>query len=236
MYRLLLFSAIIFLSGCAINKELVEPQDPYEAFNRRIFAFNMASDSRFLKPVAKVYDKVLPNPAKKGIHNFFSNIGNIANVANDILQVNFHQAAVDSCRFVFNSTIGIGGLVDVAAKMGLPYHHQDFGLTLAKWGSKKSPYLVLPFIGPSTVRDIVGLGVNYQVLSIWGFIEPPELRYGLEAVDIVSMRARLLGAEHMMEQAFDPYIFVRNAYLQRRAHYIDQEANDVKKFKDDNRA
>jgi phospholipid-binding lipoprotein MlaA len=222
---LAIISLVVVLSGCAIDKQLIEPQDPYENINRKVFAFNMTLDRACFKPIAKVYDRVLPDRVKKSVYNFFGNLGNVPNVANDLLQANFHQAAADGCRFFFNSTIGVAGLFDIASRMGLPPNYQDFGLTLAKWGTKNTPYLVLPFFGPSTVRDTVGLPINYEFLSVWPYIEPVESRYALAAVSWISTRERLLAGDKVLEQAFDPYIFVRNAYLQRRAVMIDKNAH-----------
>jgi phospholipid-binding lipoprotein MlaA len=211
------------LSGCAVNKELIEPQDPYEQVNRKIFAFNMSIDKHVYRPVAKAYDNTLPAPVKKGVNNFFSNVGEISNVAQDLLQVNVRSAICDTCRFAINSTIGIGGLFDFASKFGIPKNNQDFGLTLARWGSKNTPYIVLPFIGPSTLRDAVGMSIDYTMINVWDYVEPPELRYGSLTLKYIDIRANLLAGDKIIDQAFDPYILVRNAYLQRRAYLIDNK-------------
>ena len=131
----------------------VNPADPYEPFNRVMYNFNDFIDRALLKPAAKLYNKIMPIPLRKGISNIFSNLDNIPTVANDVLQTNFYQAASDSWRFAINSTVGIAGFFDVAEDLGLERNFEDLGLTFAQWGWKTSNYLVLPFIGPSTVRD-----------------------------------------------------------------------------------
>jgi len=227
---------IVSISGCAISKfPSTEPQDPYEHLNRKVFAFNMALDRALFRPVAKVYDAVLPWPLKKGVRNVFSNIGDVTSVANEILQMHFSQVAADLARIVINTTIGIGGLFDVASKLGLEKDKEDFGLTLATWGSKNTPYLVLPFLGPYTIRDMVGLPIDYFLFSVWPYIKWDAIRYGMEATYVVSYRASLLAGDEIVDQAFDPYVFVRDAYLQRRAYLVKESKEEhVTKYTDDN--
>jgi len=178
--------------------------------------------------VASAYNTVMPWPAKKGISNFFSNLNMIPTVANDILQGNVLYTFSDSWRFLINSTIGLLGFVDVASAMNLPPHSEDLGLTLAKWGFKQSNYLILPIFGPSTVRDAIAFPVDYEVLSVYPYIDSKPLRYSLVSLNFVSKRAQLLDFENVIQQAsFDPYVFQRNAYLQRRNYLIQQnEGND----------
>lgn len=211
----------IALTGCARDKNPVNPQDPYEHFNRRTYAFNHEMDRVFIRPVARVYDFVLPWPVKKGISNFFSNLNEVSNFANDLLQVDPREALNDFSRFVINSTIGIGGLFDVASKMGLEKNYEDFGLTLAQWGAKDSPYFVLPLLGPSTVRDAVATPLNYFVFSPLAYVRPMWVGYTLQTVKLVDMRAKLLPGDKVVKDSFDPYAFVRDAYLQRRAYLLD---------------
>ncbi|RDI41710.1 MlaA family lipoprotein [Aquicella lusitana] len=198
-------------------------KDPLERFNRVMFTFNDKLDQFILKPVATVYNKIMPKPLNKGIHNFFNNIGELPTIANDVLQLNFYQASNDFWRFGVNTTVGILGFFDVASRINLKYYSNDFGLTLAAWGYKSSNYLVLPFFGPSTIRDGIGLPVDYFAFSVYPYIEPDSTRYAVYALGAVDRRAQLLKFESVMEEAaLDKYVFVRNAYLQRRSYQIEQ--------------
>jgi phospholipid-binding lipoprotein MlaA len=218
----------LFLAGCATTKgTYTDPQDPYESVNRKIFAFNKVVDKVVFRPIAKVYDFVLPWPVKRGVNNFFSNFGEVRNVVNDILQFEFPQAISDTARFVINSTIGIGGLFDVATCMGVEANYEDFGTTLYKWGAKKSPYFVIPFLGPSTIRDAVALPITYEFMTFWPYIDPQELRYGMLGVDLIDRRSKLLPGDKVVDQAFDSYTFVRDAYLQRRSYLSDYVTADT---------
>lgn len=236
-FKSVLLGSFIGLSvaGCAINKgEAVDPRDPYEHFNRKVFAFNMAVDRAFFRPVAKVYDKVLPWPIKTGVRNFFGNIGDVTSVANELLQLHFSQVVADLARITINTTVGVGGLFDVATRIGLEKDKEDFGLTLASWGSKNSPYLILPFMGPYTLRDAVGLPVDYFLFSVWPYVATNALRYGLQGTALVQYRASLLAGDDIVDQAFDPYAFVRDAYLQRRDYLIKEaKEENVTKYVDD---
>jgi phospholipid-binding lipoprotein MlaA len=226
---------IFSLLGCASSKyPTTHPLDPYEHFNRKVFAFNMAVDRAFFRPIVKVYDKVLPWPVKKGVRNFFGNIGDVTSAANEILQLHFGQAVTDIARVAINTTLGIGGLIDVAEYLGLEKDKEDFGITLARWGSKKTPYLVLPFLGSSTIRDLVGLPVDYYFLSVWPFVNPNALRYGLQAGNAVQRRDTLLPGDKIVDEAFDPYVFIRDAYLQRRGYLVkESEEEHTIKYVDD---
>lgn len=197
--------------------------DPFEGFNRAMYRFNKVVDDYFLKPVATAYKKVLPWPVTKGVTNFFSNINQIPIICNDLLQFEFYQATSDSWRFAINSTVGILGLVDVASHVGLEKNTEDFGLTLAKWGYHNSAYLVLPILGPSTVRDAIGIPVDYNLFSIYPHIHSSDRRDILLGTNIINQRANLLDYDSVIKQAaLDPYSFQRNAYLQRRAYLIEQ--------------
>lgn len=199
------------------------PDDPYEPFNRAMFQFNDGLDRFILKPIATVYNAVIPKPVAKCMGNFFSNLDTVPTVINDLLQANFYQAASDSWRLVINSTVGILGFFDVASHMGLEPNAEDFGLTLAQWGYTKSNFLVLPFLGPSTVRDAVGWPINYYAFSVYPHIYPQEDRYALYGLGVIVRRADYLRFEGVMQQAaLDKYIFMRDAYLQRRNHLIER--------------
>jgi phospholipid-binding lipoprotein MlaA len=202
---------IICLTACSTLRE-----DPFEPVNRKIFSFNMVVDRAVFRPVAKAYDTVVPPPVAHGVYNFFDNLDDLTNIANNTLQVKFYDAWSDCWRFFFNSTFGIFGFFDVATQMGLPKHHQDFGLTLAYWGMTEAPYIMVPFFGPSTLRDAIGWSVDWEYLSIWGYIRPNSLRYSLYAVRLIQKRAALLPADKLIDQSLDPYVFVRNGYLQKR--------------------
>lgn len=195
--------------------------DPWEGFNRAVYAFNEDFDRAILKPLAEGYQWLLPQPARTGITNVFSNLNDVVVVVNDLLQLKPQQAASDFSRLVWNSTAGLGGLFDVATPMGLPKHDEDFGQTLAHWGMGNGPYLVLPFLGPSTGRDAVGLAVDYTQLDPVGYVKDDAARWSAVALRAVDTRANLLRASRILDQAaLDPYVFLREAYLQRREYLI----------------
>jgi phospholipid-binding lipoprotein MlaA len=198
--------------------------DRFEMLNRSTYAFNKGLDRVLIKPVTRAYEGILPKPIQRMVGNFFQNLSEIPNVANDILQGNFPNASYDSARFVLNTTLGIGGLFDVAGagKRGLERHHQDFGLTLAKWGYKESSYFVLPILGPSTLRDAVGLAGTYY-MSVPGHLQSVAWRNRLLVLNYVETRASLLKAEPLIGEAVDEYVFIRDAYLQRRKFLMNGE-------------
>lgn len=197
--------------------------DPFETYNRFMFSFNRFFDKFIVKPVAEVYSAILPNPAKKGVSNFFSNLDMVPTIANDIMQLRLYDTLSDTWRLFFNSTLGIGGLFDVATPMGLPLHEEDFGLTLARWGYTDSAYFVFPFLGPRTVRDALGVPVYFMYTSVYPYIHPATTRNALLITYAISKRSDLLSLEGVAEQiAFDRYTFERNVYLQRRAYQIQQ--------------
>lgn len=206
-----------------IDDQSVGTADPYETFNRSTFILNDKVDVYIMKPIATVYNKIIPKPLNAGIHNFFLNIGNLPTIANDILQLHFYQALSDLWRLTINTTIGIGGLFDVAARIGLDPYTNDFGLTLARWGYANSNYLVLPLFGPSSPRDTIGLPVDYFAFSIYPRIHPQSTRYQIYGLGVVDKRAQLLQYQTVLEEAaLDQYVFVRNAYLQHRAYQMEQ--------------
>ncbi|MCW5588547.1 MAG: VacJ family lipoprotein [Legionellales bacterium] len=213
----------LVLSACAtVKNSPQDPSDPYEAFNRQSYQFNEDLDTTFLKPVAEVYQKLLPWTVRAGVTNVFNNLAEIPTVANDLLQINPAQALHDTGRFAINSTIGVGGIFDTAKHMGLKPHSEDFGLTLARWGWTRSPYLVIPFLGPSTVRDAIGIPVDYYAFTIYPHLKS-KVTYSLLALDGLNYRASLLSAEEVVDQAaLDPYVFFRDAYFQRRQKMIQQ--------------
>ncbi len=214
-----LLAVLLSMSSLAANNNR-NLDDPYENFNRHMFKLNKGIDQTLLKPAATVYKTVLPWPVTKGINNAISNLGEIPTFVNDLLQAKFYHATTDAWRFIINSTVGIFGLVDVASKIDLPKHYQDFGLTLAAWGYQDSAYLVLPILGPSTIRDGIGWSINQSYFSVYPYIEAVPIRNTLSGLNVVNARAQLLDTEKLIYQiAFDRYAFERNAYLQRR-HYL----------------
>lgn len=219
-----LFVSLIFfvkMSAADVVDSSQLDNDPYEKFNRVIFSFNDTLDKYILKPIATLYVDIVPHPLVKGVRNFFLNIDTIPTVANDLLQINFYQATRDTWRLMINSTVGLLGFFDIATHIGLIPNREDFGLTLARWGYEHSNYLVLPFLGPSTPRDAIGIPVDYYVFSVYPHIDPESARYELYGLGFISRRAELLKFENIMQQAaVDRYIFVREAYMQRRAWLI----------------
>jgi phospholipid-binding lipoprotein MlaA len=202
------------ISGCATGPDR-KPGDPFEPMNRVVFNFNDGVDRYIAVPAAKGYQKVTPQPLRTAVSNFFSNLGDLSNAANALLQLKFTDATEDIMRFAFNSVFGLGGLLDWATPAGLPKHHQDFGLTLGHWGIPSGPYLVLPLFGPSTVRDGMGLIVDVKFNPL-NYIEPA-VRNPLYILQFVSVRSDLLGATNLLQQAaLDKYSFVRDAYTQQR--------------------
>jgi len=212
---------IFFSTGCATLNGPPNPDDPLERYNRSMFAVNDTIDKYAFKPIAKGYNYVMPDFANKGITNFFNNIDDIVVFFNEILQFKIHQATATSARFVFNSTFGLLGFIDVSSEMDLPKHDEDFGQTLAVWGVGSGPYLVLPILGPSNIRNTAGLAVD------WTFFDPifkhQTLRQSLPTlfVKYIDKRADLIKASDIIDQtAPDKYAFIRDAWLQRRQYLI----------------
>ena len=209
------------LTGCASLPEGVQPnpQDRFERFNRGVYKFNDGLDRAVAKPVARAYVKVTPRPIRTGVSNFLSNLESPITIVNELLQGKLKGMGIDTARLVINTTIGIGGLFDPATKMGLQAGDEDFGQTLGKWGVSSGPYLMLPLFGPSSVRDGISR-VPDTFLHPRYYIEDDWTRYGLTAVDFVDTRAGLLQTDDVLQRAFDPYAFIRNAYLQRRQFQV----------------
>lgn len=202
------------LSGCATGPNR-NPADPFEPMNRTVFKINDTVDTHIAVPIAKGYQKITPTPVRTAVSNFFSNLGDLGNIANNLLQLRITDATQDLMRVAMNSLFGVGGLIDIATPAGLPKHHQDFGLTMARWGMPAGPYIVLPVFGPSTVRDGIGRAVDVR-FNLLNYIEPA-VRNTMYGVQFVSARSDLLGATDLLQQAaLDKYSFVRDAYLQQR--------------------
>ena len=214
--------AALLLVGCASTSELShDEQDSLESYNRAMFAFNDAVDKALFKPVAKAYRRVLPEPITISIGNFFSNLNDVVVLLNDLLQFKLHLAAMDSSRIVFNTTFGVAGLFDVASRMELPKHNEDFGQTLGYWGFGNGPYFVLPFLGPSTARDAIGMVGNFFTNPITWATDSDAVAWGLWGLDLINRRSDLLRIERVLaEDQIDPYSFQRSAYLQMRRNLV----------------
>ena len=207
---------LLLLAACAaLPPGKRDPRDPWERMNRATYRFNDAFDKAIARPVARGYRKVTPQFAQTGVHNFFTNLDYPIVMLNDLLQGQIRPFFRDTGRLLLNTTVGIGGLFDPAASVGLERNDREFGQTLGKWGVKKGPYLVIPFIGPSDVRDAFGRAAD-------GFSTPRQYirnnywNYGLLALEQVDLRAGLLQASETVDRSYDPYSFVRSAYLQNR--------------------
>ncbi len=246
---MLLGFVILVLTGCAGSREpltvdqnpaeITNNHDPLEKINRPIYAFNLKADKYVLRPLAKTYRKVTPDPVEKGINNFFENLGEPSTVVNSALQGKLGKAGTSAGRFVLNSTVGVLGIFDVAGKLDIPENEEDFGQTLAVWGMPSGPYLVLPFLGPSNVRDTIGdfVGdslITNQLFNPDDYISDSNERLALQVVEILDARAEALGFEDILEIQLDPYVFHREFYRQRRQQEIeDSEEDDDDEFDDD---
>lgn len=201
-----------------------------ESYNRAMYETNKVIDDYTLKPITKVYQKITHNAIERRVSNFFDNLGEIGTMVNSVLQGKFHNAAVSSSRFVWNTTVGLGGLFDVATSFGLQADKEDFGQTLQVWGVPAGPYIVLPILGPSTVTNAIGLVGDRAVspLSNYSDWSDHSVREGVTALNIINTRAKFMQLDNLLDTATtDEYLFVKSAYLQRRARLVnDGEGND----------
>lgn len=210
----------LMVTGCATQAN----KDPLEGMNRGIYKFNDVADRYAIKPVASAYKAVAPTPVRKGFNNFFNNLGSITTVLNDLLQLKFANAFTDAGRFVINTTFGLAGFVDVAGMDKIPNHKEDFGQTLGHWGVGNGAYLVLPLLGPSSVRDTTGFvfdRVTSDPITYTHNIGQVRLHNQLRAAQFIDARTELLDAKDIVDDAsLDPYAFTRDAYLQRRESLV----------------
>lgn len=218
---------LLILSFASFAHTMSNP-DPYESFNRKVHDFNMAFDATFLKPPARLYQAVIPASVRAGVNNFYTNLHLFPTIANDLLQADIQDAALDFWRLLINSTFGIAGIFDVANRyFQLKPHSNDLGLTFAKWGNKSSPYIVIPLLGPSTIRDGMGMLFDYSLFMPYPYLENETLIWSLLAVRYVDLRSQLLDQEPLMAQAMDRYAFIRDAYLQHRNYLIKGKMEDT---------
>lgn len=217
LFRSLILALICIVSGCATSG--TNPADPWESWNRKVYSFNKAIDGAVAKPLTTGYKAVTPDFVETGVSNVFSNLGDVPNFLNNLLQGKVVDSASDLARFVVNSTLGIAGLWDPASSMGLDKHDEDFGQTLARWGVSDGAYLMLPLLGPSTLRDTVAYPVNSATDPL-NQIEHIPTRNQLILLELVDKRAALISYEDLLEAASDEYVFVRDSWLQNRKYKI----------------
>jgi phospholipid-binding lipoprotein MlaA len=214
---------MLFLSACATTGSLDE-RDPWEGYNRGAYSFNQVLDDVIFNPIGKVYNAITPEFVDTGVSNFFANIGQVAVIANDILQFKFDQAANDTVRLFLNSTIGLFGFFDVASEGNLHSSDEDFGQTLAHWGVGPGPYFVVPFFGPATVRDAAGFAVDRSVFGPIAYIDDDAVRAGLLTLEYVDFKSDVLSTTDLVkEAALDEYDFTKNAYFEKRSSQINGE-------------
>lgn len=211
------------LAGCATGPN-ANPADPFEPLNRSVYRFNEGLDDAVLKPVATAYVKVLPSPVRTGVNNFFGNLGDVWSFANSVAQLRLQNSAETFMRVNVNTVFGLGGLLDVATEAGIDRHKEDFGQTLGRWGVPPGPYLVLPVLGSSTVRDAAALPVDAKG-DLVHVVQDIPVRNSLYVLRAVDMRAGLLRAGQLLgDAALDKYSFTRDVYLQRRQNDISNGA------------
>jgi len=226
LFRVFLFSVLALgLAGCATSGNESSSEDPLESYNRWMHEFNMAGDRVLIQPLAQMYEQALPSPARTGVRNFYNNIREPATIVNGLLQGKPGIAARDTLRFLINTTFGVLGLFDIASSLGMPRHVEDFGQTLAVWGIPSGPYVVLPFLGPSTVRDSFGVAVRSAYTDPLNELESPEKEYA-SVLRLLSVRAELLPADRVLAAQPDQYLFIREAWLQRRDRLIQDKDTD----------
>jgi phospholipid-binding lipoprotein MlaA len=219
--RVSLVTATLMLSlpGCATTQQAAN-HDPWERFNRGMQRFNDASDRTVMKPVATGYLKHVPRVIRIGVNNLLGHLSFPTTIVNDLLQLKLLATAADIGRFALNSTLGIGGLLDPATRVGIPHNREDFGQTLGRWGVPDGPYLVLPVVGPLTLRDAASLLVDTQTDLRVRLHLSTSANVALGVLTLVDRRASFLSADEMLESAFDRYAFIRDAWLQRREYQV----------------
>lgn len=224
---LVLAGALVSLGGCASTQFVKDARggpgaklDPWENWNRKVFAFNEGLDQKVLKPVATLYSKVVPQFLRRSVDNVFSNAADGWSAINNVLQGKGQPAFEDTVRFTTNTVFGFFGILDIASEFGLEHHYEDFGQTLGRWGFGAGAYVVLPLLGPSDVRDAIALPLD-RTASPALYVNDGRWQFGIVGLQIINARANLLGASQVLDDiALDKYTFVRDAYLQRRRSLI----------------
>lgn len=211
--------ALLMLQACATVSS-PDRRDPLESMNRSVFEFNDTLDRVLMKPVATVYRDVTPSWMRTGVTNFFNNLEDVWSIVNNALQLRGQDTGDSIARVMVNSTVGLLGLFDVASDLNVERHTANFGLTLGRWGMQPGPYLVLPLLGPSTLRDTAALSVDWQG-NVVNTVDDSATRNGLTATNIINLRATYLNAGSIVDgAALDKYSFMREAYLQRRRSQV----------------
>jgi phospholipid-binding lipoprotein MlaA len=230
---LLAATALIGLNGCASMGVNTDPRDPFESLNRNTYKFNQGMDKALFHPFARLYQAITPSLIDEGISNIFSNINDVVVVVNDILQFKLRQAVYDLSRLAINSTLGLGGFFDVATGAGLEKHNEDFGQTLARWGIHSGPYVIVPFLGPSTIRDVVGYGVDSALVSPIAYVPEPAHQAGLLSMNYIDYKSDAQSTGSLVEEAaLDEYDFTKSAYLSRRENLIEDKESGAGEFED----
>jgi phospholipid-binding lipoprotein MlaA len=232
-------ACLMLLTGCATTtapgspRTTAQQSDPWENWNRKVYSFNDSLDEAVLKPVATTYTKVVPQPVRRGVTNFFGNVSDVWSAFNNLLQGKFANSLQDVIRVGTNTLFGLGGFLDVASEFGADRQGEDFGQTLGRWGMAPGPYVVWPVLGPSTMRDSLALPLDIQVSPALG-VQNEAGKYALTGLQLVNTRAGLLSASGMLNDiALDKYVFVRDAYLQRRRSLIFDGDPPEEKEKDE---
>ncbi len=210
--------ALCLLSPVSLAQAESSAVDPWEGFNRQVYAFNDFFDRNLLLPVTRGYLAVVPGPVQAGVHNFFGNLDDVVSLASNLLQLKLHNAAQDFSRVIANTFFGIGGLIDVATPLGIPKQNEEFGQVLGYWGVPAGPYLMLPFFGPSNIRDGISLYPN-ALLNPTSAVDNEEVYLAMFGIETIDKRAAVMGVEGLISG--DRYSFIRDAYMQRRAFLVN---------------
>jgi phospholipid-binding lipoprotein MlaA len=233
--KLAVVAVLLWISGCASSPQRdPHPADPWEGYNRAVFKFNDTLDRAVFKPVTRGYQKAAPDMVETGVSNFFSNLSDVGNSVNNLLQGEPGKAGSDLARFTLNSTFGLAGIIDVASSAGFEKHSEDFGQTLAVWGVPSGPYFMLPFLGPSTIRDTGGYAVDLFTHYPWRYLDDETIRYSLTAMNFIDLRSEILKLEDLLgTQFFDPYASIRDAWLEYRVSQIANGAHSISQDDDE---